>query len=69
MRPLLRAAYEQNYHLSRTGTNHIRVVAPRPEAEGRITNGSVTLPSTPSDTRTVSNSRAALRRIGVEFPH
>lgn len=59
MRPILAAAGRQKFKVERTAGGHIRVTAP---------NGQRTVTaSTPSDYRSIANSKAELARLGVCF--
>lgn len=73
IRPLLQAAHKQRYRLEK-GSRHVKVIAPREQLkepvsdQGRVSGGMVVVSCTPSDTRSVNNTRAQLRRIGVQLP-
>ena len=66
IRKMLLIADEQNFKIKTTSGCHYKVSSPDPDTHRRG-EGSVTLPSTPSDSRSVHNARAQLRRIGVQF--
>lgn len=69
MRPLLRAAHEQRFRVSKTNGGHVRVASRRRAVVGeRVRGGVVIVPATPSDYRSLGNTRAALRRLGVQLP-
>lgn len=55
---LLRQLRQQHWDIRHTRRGHYRVTSP----DGRT----VTLPSTPSDKRSVLNARAGLRRLGAQ---
>lgn len=59
LRIMLQEADAQNFEVARTKNGHIRVTAP---------NGLCTVTaSTPSDPRSIMNSRAELKRLGVSL--
>ena len=58
LRDLLRKAQEQGCTITLSGQDHIRVTAPNGEI--------VMCPATSRSFRTIKNTRAELRRIGVD---
>ncbi len=60
---LLRLAHKQNFRIIRTGSGHFKIVTP----PGRPKLSTVT-PAKTGEYRAIRNTRAQLRRIGVEVP-
>lgn len=65
IRKLLLAAHAQNFGVSPTHGGHYAVTTPKGVRPKRI----VFAPSTPSDGRSIHNTRKKLREIGVDLPH
>lgn len=65
IRDMLLAAHEQGFHVKVHRNGHFRVTAPTDGTDG--TPPSAVTPGTPSDSRSIANTRSELRRIGVRF--
>lgn len=61
MKALLKAAEEQGWTVRFTGSGHYQWKAP----DGQTI---IVTPSTPSDHRSMSNTRAQLKRAGLNLP-
>jgi hypothetical protein len=66
IRKLLTAAHEQRFRIKPTKNGHFQVFARQRRGPDRVIER-VTVPGTPSEYRSVLNSRSDLRRIGVRF--
>lgn len=63
IRSLLRLAHAQEFRITRTNSGHFKIVTPL----GRPKRSTVT-PSKRGEYRSLMNTKAQLRRIGVEVP-